>query len=768
MLKRDLSCFLCGVAALLVSVQARPTIAAGLAPAELVAATPPAASTLASAGSHRTLPFRQSAGDMRLEGEDATRELSFHLSPDQVAGGGAVRLSYLNAVSVLPDDAVLDVELNGEPLETLPIRSPNGPMTHDLPVAAAKLVPGWNTVRIRARQHHRIDCSVDASYELWTQIDPLVSGFVTKVEPKDGDLASLLSVGRNGDGATEIRLIASPETPQATVRDSLSVVQTLALVLGRSDLAVAVGAEEGMGPGIDLYVGDPSRMDLPQSARDTLAGAPRGLFVRQKDGGRLALTMRASNTSELQSLLLAAVNGPLLPLIRANRAQAEGSAIDGATPATHALSDVGYRTAPFAGRLFQTSFTVIMPSDFYPGDYATVDLHLNAATAPGLSPGTQLLVRVNERAVATQVLYNPEGMTLKDKPLELPLRSFHPGVNHVRILAELPTAADKACDPSTRDEARSRFLMLQETTVTIPPLARAGRLPDLAAFAGTSFPFTGSTAFDVFVDAATPSRLGSALTLLTRMAISAGHPLPAEIRIGRPDPRATTDALVIVASGDMPEKASLEGRKGERLQPFVTDALTTASVARQSEDSHRLSDSEALLNAFQVETRLEEDKRSLKSRATNWFAEASTTVNRWLSYKEIGRDDIHVDSRDRMISVRQVRAPESDAVWTIVAASDETSLASGMSTLTGPATWMSLEGGEAIIRHSDSKLVTLQPDAYSFFPITDTSPANLRRLAAAWLSDNFVVYVALIVILMGGFGWWVGYIVPRKGVRTIE
>jgi hypothetical protein len=739
MRKRNLTVLLSAATALLLVAPNLSTVASELTPSTISSgATAPV-----SGGQSQLVSFRQSASEMRMEGEDAVRELTFYLSPDQAATSGALRLSYTNAVSVLPDDATVDVELNGKPLSSFPIRSPHGPTTHDLPVAAKDLVTGWNSVRIRARQHHRIDCSIEASYELWSQFDTLVSGFVAGVPAKDGDLANLLSVGRNGDAATEIRLIAKLETAHAALRDSLPLMQTLALVLGRKDIVVSLGELEGTGPGIDVYVGDLDDADLPQSAHDALAGAPRGLSVRRGDAGRYAVTLRASGKAETQAFLLAAVNGPLQPLIRANKLAAARGIIDGNQPGTHELSEVGYRTTPFSGRLFQTSFDIVMPADLYPGDYATVDLHLNAATAPGLAAGTQILVRVNERAAASQILHDPEGVRLENKPLELPLRAFHPGVNHVRILAELPTSGDLACDPAARDESRSRFLLLQETTVKIPPLAGA---------------------FDIYVDAPTPARLGSALTVLARMAISAGHPLPAEVKIGRPDPAKTTgNVLVVNADGGATESADLVVPKGNRLHMAATDALVTASIGGTGPSSH----SEALLNAFQVETQLEEDKLSAKSRITAWLSAAATTVNRWLTYREIG-DDVHIETQDRLVSLKQSKVPDSDAVWTVVSATDEVSLSLGVAALTRPGTWTALEGEESIIRRSDLELVNRKPQAYSFFPITDTSPANLRRLAAAWLSDNFMIYVALVVFLMGGFGWWIGYTVPRKGVRTVE
>ncbi len=246
-------------AAILICLSANASRAGDFVPADLGTASVQSMGQASSQPSldvpRQMIAFRQTATAMRLDGEDAARELTFYLSADQATTAGILRLSYTNAVSVMPDDAMLDVELNGKPLAAFPIRSPNGPATHDIPVSAKDLTVGWNQVRLRAKQHHRIDCSVQAAYELWTQVDPLVSGFLTSARPKDGDLASLLSVGRNGDGATEIRVIAGNDAPQTTLRDSLSLVQTLALVLGREDLSVTVGDVGGSGPGIDLYLG---------------------------------------------------------------------------------------------------------------------------------------------------------------------------------------------------------------------------------------------------------------------------------------------------------------------------------------------------------------------------------------------------------------------------------------------------------------------------------------------------------------------------------
>ena len=43
---------------------------------------------------------------------------------------------------------------------------------------------------------------------------------------------------------------------------------------------------------------------------------------------------------------------------------------------------------------------------------------------------------------------------------------------------------------------------------------------------------------------------------------------------------------------------------------------------------------------------------------------------------------------------------------------------------------------------------------------------NLRRIAAAWFSDHFRIYVVLVIALMAVFAIWLGRLVPGAGVRS--
>ncbi|NKN35598.1 cellulose biosynthesis cyclic di-GMP-binding regulatory protein BcsB [Agrobacterium sp. a22-2] len=729
------------------------------------------APTYAATIDGRLVPFEQSGDTLRLIGEDAARLLSFHLSGEQARQPGTLRIAYTNAVSVLPDDAIMDVEVNGRAVGSFAIRSSNGFLTEQLALSPTDLIPGRNSVRLRARQHHRVDCSLDAVYELWTQVDPVQSGFVTRAAGQFATLDDLLAIGRTGEGVTELRLISPEGDRSVMAADSLATVQALALYLNRDDLKISIADKPGEGAGIDLYFGDTRSYPQTAKARLVLAGAPNGLSVR--GGGtadRAAVIMHGASPADLSASLKAAVGNIMRPGFEAGVLNARPGMVDGTETGRVTLADAGYRTAPFTGRLFRTTLDIDMPADFYPGDYGAIDFYLKAATAPGLAPGAQLLFRVNERAVTSHVLYNPEGATFDGKRIELPLRAFHPGVNQVEILAELPMEADKACEPAGRSQERPRFLLLEDSAFEFPDVAHIGRLPDLAAFSGKAYPFQDAVPFDVHVDRPDGASLGAAMTMVTRLALAAKKPLNASLKVGAPDASADRDALIVTANGrqdGVPSRSDSKPVASTVDDAGQIDMVKTAAIGSAiAGGPDMVSQSEALLDAFQQSTALEDENLSLKTRVWAWMSKASRVISHWLKYEDAVDEVARLDRSDVLVSMTQTRAPLGNGVWTVVEADSPQDLEAGVRGLTAPAVWGALKGGTALMKRDGHSLVTYMPVSYSFSAPDDTSLANLRRLAAAWLSDHFQIYVLLVIACMGLFGLWLGYAVPRKGVRT--
>jgi hypothetical protein len=569
-------------------------IAIGVQPgeSESILSTRPTASPVADERQPNLVPFEQSSTSFKLSGEDDSGRYTFFLSQQQAAAGGKLALSYHNAVSVLPDSSVVDITVNGKPAGSFSIAAPNGFKRNDIALDPQMLVAGRNQVDIRARQHHRVDCSLEATYELWTEFSPAQTGFLASGGQGFKTPDDLLTVSRNAQGRTDIRLVV-PQTLNAEIlNDAAPMLQTLALFLGRDDIAVTISDKPGTGPGIDLYAfSDRNRRLMPEATR----GLGYGFFVgKTAEPGRASVTLHGATRADMESRLLAAIRGPMKSNLDGSLKAASHGRITVQPSTTYRLADAGYESRVFAGRLSHTGFDMVMPSDFYPGDYATIGLKLHAATSPGLNYTAQFLVRVNDRVVTSYPFRKSEGEQFDGKLIELPLRAFRPGVNKVELIAELPAEADAACAPDARKDDQPRFVLLDKTEISVPALARVGRLPDIAALTGNAYPFAEGKPFDVVIERPDGQSVGAALTMLSRLAVAAGSPLSADVQLGKGKASPARNALVISAdnafadlgaSGKTAFSENFDDDAG--LDPFRTAAIaddaagTLTSVANR-------------------------------------------------------------------------------------------------------------------------------------------------------------------------------------------
>ncbi|WP_426229030.1 cellulose biosynthesis cyclic di-GMP-binding regulatory protein BcsB [Pararhizobium sp. DWP3-4] len=743
---------------------------------ESILSTRPVQAEAAAAKVTGLVPFEQALPAYHLSGEDAVARLSFNLASDQAASGGQLALAYRNAVSVLPDTSVMDVEVNGRSAGAFRIASPNGFKSEALTIGPGLLKPGRNQVVLRARQFHRVDCSLEATYELWSELDPSRSGFVAGRHHGFRTFADLLTVARTDANVTDIRLVLPQAATAEMLNDATPALQTLALFMNREDLAVTVGEKPGTGPGIDLYV---STDKTGAQARDADGRpAPYGLSVRDAgNGGRAAVSLRGATRADMSSQLLQAIQGPLKESLDSGIFSRQSGTIIADASTSYTLSEAGYETRVFSGRLSRTGFNMVMPADFYPADYATIGLKLSAATSPGLKRTAQFLVRVNDRVVTSYPFRNTAGEQFDGKLIELPLRAFRPGNNKVELLAELPVEADETCAPEARDDTRPRFILLKDTRIEIPALARIGRLPDIGALAGTAYPYADGRPFDIFIERPDAQSAGAALTMLSRLALAARNPLNANIRLGAANPAGDRNALVISTQNAFAElgRAGKSAFPVDGFQPIAVsiadvDPIRTATIggnvfaaspARNNDD-----DSTALLDAFRKSTTRPQDTLSVTSKLQEWFSGAGGRFGKWLNYQDGSGTTAMLKPGHSLLTLTQTPSPSGEAVWTVVHAGSPADIALGVRRLVEPAVWQGLSGGSAEIETASLAVNTVPAGSHFIAGMTDQSPSNIRRLAAAWFSDNFQFYVLLIVGLMGIFAVWLGLAIPRKGVRS--
>jgi hypothetical protein len=697
----------------------------------------PKAATMA-AGNGLT-PFMEASSRFRLSGESDTTEFTFWASKAEAQAGGDIVLAYKNAVSVLPDTGLASVEINGKPAGEFKIASPFDFTAQSFKAAPGMLRAGYNVVRLKVSQHHRVDCSLQATYELWTDVNPARSGFKPASAGIVTAFADLNRAGRLENGATELRVVTSAKTEAGLMNAASSVTQAVGLYLGRPDLAVSLSDRPGQGPGIDLY--------LMMSGDAGVSVAPGG------ESGRIALTFRAPSAAALHDLLVSTVRTEMMAGLRDLNARKRFGEVRLDAGKTATLKDMGFRSETFAGRMMRTRFDMTMPADFYPADYGSVALKLSAATAPGLEPQSQMLVRVNDVVINAFPFRNTDGQNFDEKLIELPLRAFRPGVNRVEMLAELPRASDEACAPNTRDEDKPRYILLDKTSISVPELARVTRLPDLGAMAGAAYPYGDGKPFPVYLDQATPETAGAALTLLARLAQSAQAPVNADFRIGKPAGAVTGDALVLVGSGEAPEQTGADSQAPSSVSLEQTGAIDVASAGGEDQ----------LIAAFRQSAADADTELSWSSRLGALTDKLSLRFKRWLNYQS--ETAAAPDLKNALVTIAQT-ASAGDGATTEIRATTPEDLALGVQRLTNSDIWPQLSGGAAAISSDAGTLAALDGPAPRFSDVTEQSVGNYRRIAAAWLSDNFKIYVGLVIALIGVFAAWLGFVVQRKGTRS--
>ncbi|WP_284211145.1 cellulose biosynthesis cyclic di-GMP-binding regulatory protein BcsB, partial [Methylobacterium brachythecii] len=461
------------------------------------------------------------AQPLRIWGENGEITWTFYATEAEARAGGRFQIGYLSAVSVLPEASALTLLLNGKAIGSSAIDGAKGLRSVSVEVPPGALSHGFNALRIAVGQRHRVDCSVAATYELWTQIDPDSTGFVSSASglAEPADLAAL-SVA--ADGAMPIRLLqAGDRLSERGVEQLLGAVQGVVLAgrftqpavdFGRAaetgdGLAVAVGTANDLGKTLDLgTIAGPRLMLLPRTAERRPV-----LVATGADEAEVAQSL-----AELARLHAAAPRGTPTGLQAV--ADAGGRHVEGGESLS--LGDLGFADAHVAARSHRISFDLALPHDVMAADYDRLTLELDGSYPAGLSAGAQISVEINGASAGSTPLARPTGESFRRRALFLPLRLLRPGLNRIVITAELPREEDKAC-PAETAALPDRLTLLASTRLTIPSLARISRQPDLAETLSAGFPYAGAERRTT-LGVPTPDRdsMAAAATLAARLGIA--------------------------------------------------------------------------------------------------------------------------------------------------------------------------------------------------------------------------------------------------------
>lgn len=680
------------------------------------------------------------AASLRISGENGAVTLPLTVTETEARAGGRFRIGYLSAISVLPEASTLTVSVNGTEIGQATIDGAREPRTVAFDVAPGLLAHGVNAVRIGVVQRHRVDCSVAATYELWTQIDRETTGFLPAAEVLPG-LDDLAAFAPASDGAQPIRLIQAGGQLSARGAERLLGALQAAVLAGRfhqpqARFVTAADDDDG------LALAAAPVGELSGSVDLTSLGAIAGpvLALLPGSSGRGAILVATGRdeaevdaaVAELARRRALAPKGT--PAGLQALADADGRAVAGGDSLT--LADLGFADQRVTARTHRIAFDLSLPHDILAADYDRLTLDLDGAYPAGLDPEARISVEINGASAGSAPLARTRGESLRRRTILLPLRLLRPGLNQVVILAELPRADDAAC--AAPGAVTERLHLAASTRLTIPPLARIARQPELAAALAAGFPYAGTSRRPTLaVPAPDRDSMAAAATLAARLALAAGRPIPFAFAAGR---TGTEGPTLMVAPARLLEPATVAaaGLDPQALREAWTGREAPAAAAAATPAARR----RALRQDGIAACRAARPNGAAAAEAAPDLGGASGVL------------------------AQAVTGPEADDLLTLVTAPSPSALREAVECLVHPRVWSRPQGRLAMLSAADGSVVVRAADAPRYVPTAPPSLGNLRRVLAGWLSLHAGFYGLAALLVAACLAGSSRLLVSRLGRRS--
>lgn len=715
---------------------------------------------------------------LMLRGELASDERAVFLTSAEVLRATAFRVSYSNAVSNLPEGSRLTVRINDQTVGEIPLDASWQKGSATIAVPPGVLSAGFNSVRFVASQRHRVDCSVAATYELWTEIATNQSGFVGQATAAQvRRLADLPALVGTAAEMTSLRLRLSPDSDTGALDRAMRAANALILNSFIQRPKVEAAIEPGDGPGIDLVIGGTGSATGVQLEPDL------GLFLEQDQAsGRSTLTVRNVPGITIETTIArleargAARTALGTPAGRRALANTIGRRVE--SGGSLSFADLGLDSRSFDGRFLQSSARFSLPPDFFAAPYGNAVLTLDSSFVGEAQVGKLINIRVNDQ-IAAVIPINQRGSGLADqRRIDLPIQMFKPGLNTLTMEANLAGQA-KSCDASQPRSDMSRLFVNGSSRLSFGTLARVEVYPNLSATLAHGFPYTREGGpVTVAVSASDPRYLDGALTWVGRMTAASATPLPAAFRFGQLDdadgsglffgpPGEASQALMrtVARSGSQTARATrpadlrLAAAAGDAsVQSDAALAVIGSAVAAESRGAEADSQTASAQGAdFLAKLGIDERlARGDLGAVTSWLQDFGLLDK----IEPIDSAKVSAASAEGLLVLQDLGSPSdlppwrsffdrshSPAVKTMVLTADPGQVGELIEKATSPQFWGRIAGEMSIVQADSWGPANSFPREPLYLASGDVSPANIRLSLAGWLSLNRHYYIAGFGIL---------------------
>ena len=695
----------------------------------------PASSLNADSRRRYILPYEK----LSLSGEIDRRQWSIYLTPEQANAAVSLNIGYQNAIVVAPESSNFQVSLNNVALDAARIEAPDSEGNVALKIPPGVLQVGSNVVTLGVQQRHRTDCTIQSTYDLWTDVNPANTyiGFNSDVAGSFANIDDIQATGPDGKAMTSIEIVAPALGNPAFADSLLRLSQALALrtqMPNQTIRFVTAPSTERKAGTLTVFVGTAREIAgvagaLPPEAS---AGAFAG-FGNAGPGNSSPLFVTGPTPQAVQAAietLFSSISrtpgaqrttfstrswhAPDVPLVMSDR--------------RIALSELGLQSTEFSGRRFRTEFYVGMPADFYASAYGEASLLLDAAYSSQVLPGSHVDIYVNDQIASTVPISNNGGGIFRHLPIKVTMRHFKPGPNKVTLEAVLMTAQDQACAPGAPASATPRFALFDTSEIHIPNYAQIGRKPDLAAMAGAGQPYRTGGPVALSLDRFDTDTMSAAATLISRLASVAGHPIDIET-VASPLVIGDRDALFVGTISQFPQalisqfnlvpSSQISWKMGTGVQVPAQNSDTLFNDWRERVDGGIW---EGQVSSFE-----EWMKRNF---------DLSSDTLRFLPAAE----QPYAPPGNVSFMLAQGLSPSGEGVWTLATAPTSAELLDGMQAMTRENRWRDVTGRVAAYDAAAEKIETVDVARPNLYATRAFSLSNWRLIAANWLSSNVLSY----------------------------
>jgi len=191
-----------------------------------------------------------SAPTLRFEGETGRRTWGFSLTAEQAARAATLAIAFNSAIYVSPEDSILRITINDREVVNQPLAAREKPTHLDTPIPEGTLRPGVNVITFDVDQRHRTDCTIQSTYDLWTEFESSGTGLIF-----DGDnpttlasLDDLPAIGFDATGRTRLQLIIPGGERAFAETDLARLVQAIVLRGNFRQAVISVESGSYQGP----------------------------------------------------------------------------------------------------------------------------------------------------------------------------------------------------------------------------------------------------------------------------------------------------------------------------------------------------------------------------------------------------------------------------------------------------------------------------------------------------------------------------------------